>query len=409
MKPITALLITLATFLGISGNAQIVNSSFESGMTGWTVSANVGAYGPAIGQQARGTDGNHAAELGTFDSPNTYFYQSLSLSNPSTYAVSFHLGAASPSIGLIARVRVIASNAVAGVIGSNQYSVTSSGSAGLRSGFITNTLQFTVPSGASPVILYFIDTTSSSGVDPLIDQVSIAVSTPVPSGASNLLFNPGFEFGLIGWRSSGVVVYGPPTFNQIGTEGTNAAGLGGTDTSGAFLEQNLPAEGAYTLSFDIAAMGSAGLRSLTLLQIVDDNGFIVMTDTITNFGNGLVPFGRPPFQLKTYSISIPTAQSNLAIRLSDISANNGVGIDAILDNFSLIQTAGPLRIRMYPGLTLTGAVGTTQRVDYAETVVGGVTNWNILTNVVMTNVTITVIDFSAPPAVRRFYRSVVVP
>lgn len=242
----------------------------------------------------------------------------------------------------------------------------------------------------------------------MIDHLTLSTSSvPVAGGTNNVLFNRSFEHGLTGWQTRDVAVYGPPSFT-IGTHGTNAAGVGANDVAGSYLEQIFAGEGTFQLSFDIAAMGSAGLRSITRLEVVTDAGLMI-SDTLTNFGNGLVPVGRPPFQNKVYTFSLSSPNTNATLRLLDQTPNNGFGIDTILDNFVLFQTAGPLQIRLYPGITVSGVVGSRQRIDYADTVTGSITNWQTLTNVTLTNASITVIDFSAPPNSRRFYRSAVVP
>jgi len=59
--------------------------------------------------------------------------------------------------------------------------------------------------------------------------------------------------------------------------------------------------------------------------------------------------------------------------------------------------------------TLAGPVGQQFRVDYADTVTGGTTNWQVLTNVTLPSSPYQVIDPSSPGQNKRFYRAVPLP
>ena len=405
-------MVQLAVFLSTSAlmHGQILNPSFEDRLNNWTVSGGeIYPVWPASGYAPKGVNGVNVVQLGVGDVPNGWIYQGVDLTPQTDYLLTFVISSVAFTTNTEAKARVMVTNSTAN-FASNQYSAFSSGE-GLPGPWVTNTVLFRTPETNGRVTFFFQDASTNGGrnVDLMIDHLTLtnAPGGQAGGGTNNILFNRSFELGLTGWRSRDVVIYGPPTFT-IGTHGTNAAGLGANDAAGSFLEQSFVGEGTYQLTFDIAAMGSAGLRTVTRLEVATDAG-ILISDTITNFGNGLVPAGSPPFQRKIYTFDLTSLNTNVTLRLLDLTPNNGFGIDTILDNFILFQTASPLRIRLYPGITVSGVVGSRQRVDYVDTVVGSVTNWQTLTNVTLTNASITVIDYSAPPLGRRFYRSVVIP
>ncbi|HTI68451.1 MAG TPA: ice-binding family protein [Candidatus Limnocylindria bacterium] len=63
-------------------------------------------------------------------------------------------------------------------------------------------------------------------------------------------------------------------------------------------------------------------------------------------------------------------------------------------------------LKLYAGITLTGTVGQKFRVDYAEVVIAGPTNWLVLTNITLPVSPYLVIDPQSPAQAKRFYRAV---
>lgn len=63
-------------------------------------------------------------------------------------------------------------------------------------------------------------------------------------------------------------------------------------------------------------------------------------------------------------------------------------------------------LKLYAGITLEGTVGQQFRVDYADTVSNGKTNWQVLTNIILPSSPNIVIDPNSPGHVKRFYRAV---
>ena len=66
-------------------------------------------------------------------------------------------------------------------------------------------------------------------------------------------------------------------------------------------------------------------------------------------------------------------------------------------------------LKFYAGTTLVGTVGKQFRVDYADVLVSGTTNWQVLTNLMLPSSPYLVIDPASPGKANRFYRAVPVP
>ena len=63
-------------------------------------------------------------------------------------------------------------------------------------------------------------------------------------------------------------------------------------------------------------------------------------------------------------------------------------------------------LKFYAGTTLTGTIGQQFRVDYADVVSVGTTNWLVLTNITLPSSPFVVIDVNSPGRTKRFYRAV---
>lgn len=66
-----------------------------------------------------------------------------------------------------------------------------------------------------------------------------------------------------------------------------------------------------------------------------------------------------------------------------------------------------LTIDLYPGITIQGTVGSTNRIEFVSDV--GATNWTVLTNLVLPSSPFLFIDAQVPLSIRRFYRTVELP
>lgn len=104
--------------------------------------------------------------------------------------------------------------------------------------------------------------------------------------------------------------------------------------------------------------------------------------------------------------------------LSNLTQANAGAYRVIVSNTAggtvTSQTATLLRlvfgdVKFYAGTTLVGTVGAQYRVDYADVVAPGTTNWLVLTNLTLPSSPYLVIDPASPGKMNRFYRVVPVP
>src|ERR1051325_10635446 len=68
--------------------AQILNGSFESGLSGWTALGSVTVSGPP-GQVSVGVDGSRVATLGSFDQSGAILSQTAGVIAGTNYVLSF--------------------------------------------------------------------------------------------------------------------------------------------------------------------------------------------------------------------------------------------------------------------------------------------------------------------------------
>jgi|GEM_PF-5113582 len=115
----------------------------------------------------------------------------------------------------------------------------------------------------------------------------------------------------------------------------------------------------------------------------------------------------------TYTTLIRAASSSL--NLTNLSVTNAgayrVVVSSTTGGTATSQAANLLffgDLKLYAATTLAGPVGQQFRVDYAD-VLGGTTNWFILTNVTLPYSPYLVIDPASPGKTNRFYRAVPLP
>ncbi len=188
---LAALIITIlsAPVLG----ATIVNGDFGNGITGWTHDSSTVVIG--LG----GANSLVAADIGAFDTPNSYLGQVVSVAGSSQYKLSFIIGvAANNAVGLTAVGSVTVTNLSGAVIGSLVFSNVSIGALNGTNGFVSFSTTFTTPtavSGATSVGITFNDLTPNGGrgIDLLVDNVVLTLA-PVGSiiqnpSAASLVYN----------------------------------------------------------------------------------------------------------------------------------------------------------------------------------------------------------------------------
>ncbi|NDJ14852.1 MAG: hypothetical protein EBY17_27290, partial [Acidobacteriia bacterium] len=134
-----------------------------------------------------------------------------------------------------------------------------------------------------------------------------------------------------------------------------------------------------------------------------------VTFTVGTSGTGLT------YQWQFNGTNIPGATTP-TLNLSNLAATNAgayrVVVSSSAGGFTTSQNANLLYfgdLKLYSGATLGGPVGQQFRVDYADMVNVGTTNWLVLSNVTLPSSPYLVIDPGSPGQPKRFYRAVPLP
>lgn len=177
--------------------SQVVNGSFESGLTGW-VASNVGIYvsGPPA-DRPTGTHGTHAVNLGVFSLPGSYVGQWVSVAPSTDYSLLFDFTANANGNGQwTGRVRATVFDAAGKVLNSDIFSSTVPNGFLLNGpdGFTTRTVSFRSPASLAllPIAIRFDDVSDNGGqaVDVVLDNVRL-FSPPVPNTPPAVSLPPG--------------------------------------------------------------------------------------------------------------------------------------------------------------------------------------------------------------------------
>jgi hypothetical protein len=103
------------------------------------------------------------------------------------------------------------------------------------------------------------------------------------------------------------------------------------------------------------------------------------------------------------------------LTLSNLSATNAGAYRVVITNTVGIATSLPVDVYFFGDLkfiaatVLAGSIGQQYRVDYADVVTVGATNWLVLTNVTLPYSPFLVIDPASPGKTQRYYRAVPLP
>lgn len=161
-----------------SGSAQLVNGSFEEGLTGWTRNNTASDISPWV---VPGSDGTNCLEIGGGNVPGSIVSQTFSVAAGARYMLAFDILALGDP-GRTGIVRVELDSAV-GMLATQWF--TNAARNTLPYTFQAKSVPFTVPAGVTSVTLRFVDMSPSSGiaVDPIIDNVRVT------SGASGVLLD----------------------------------------------------------------------------------------------------------------------------------------------------------------------------------------------------------------------------
>lgn len=154
------------------------------------------------------------------------------------------------------------------------------------------------------------------------------------------LQNPSFESGLSGWiHDSNTYPIGTTT-QPIGTEGSTVANMGTFDQTGSELRQDLALEkGAYLLRFFLGANSGNDLGRTATVKVVLSSG----EDLIASKSFSVTSVGYPSFGLGfvfcELDFTVPLS-ALVSIKFLDVSADNGVSVDPMIDAIQLVS-AGP--------------------------------------------------------------------
>jgi hypothetical protein len=133
-----------------------------------------------------------------------------------------------------------------------------------------------------------------------------------------------------------------------------------------------------------------------------------VTLSVSAVGSGL------SYRWQRNGADIPGANS-ATLNLSNLSlANAGIyrvvvssaGGGTVTSQATLLSFLYFGDVKFYTGITLAGTVGQQFRVDYADVINPGATNWLVLTNLTLPSSPYVVIDPNSPGRTKRFYRAV---
>jgi hypothetical protein len=195
MKTIATLILSVS--IAWTANSQVLsispslisNGSFENGLTGWTTAGTVEVLGPTRTSMPVGTDGTHAAAIGTFDGPNASMSQVLSLSPNAHYRMTFDLHASGVGVGgLLGQVQVRITDGSSTYFSSLFSAISPAYLHNGADGFEAKEFYFFLPANVNSVTLTFSDASPNGGrsVDPIVDNIQLQV-VPEPQTLGLLL------------------------------------------------------------------------------------------------------------------------------------------------------------------------------------------------------------------------------
>lgn len=156
----------------------------------------------------------------------------------------------------------------------------------------------------------------------------------------------------------------------------------------------------------------AGQQFPTLTNVVLDITFTPGQAVTLNAGAvGTEPLG---YQWQQNGVALNSA-TNATLLLTNLTAAHAGSYSVAVTN-ALGGTVGEVArlrmfgdLRLYAGMFVGGVPGERYRIDYADVVNIGTTNWQVLTNLTLPASSYFVVDPNSPGQTRRFYRSVPVP
>src|SRR5258708_27544004 len=174
---------------------QIQNGSFENSFTGWTQTGFNTVLGPSWNPNAIGTDGIHAAAIGTFDVANSSLSQTIGNVGTGSYTIQFDWFADAEGIPNIAGALIVSAFRNGSSLATQTF--TSMSGSVLKDGsklFQAGSLPLSVPAGTGPITVTFADGSPNGGirVDPVVDNIRL-----VPEASTQAYLFCGGLLGLV--------------------------------------------------------------------------------------------------------------------------------------------------------------------------------------------------------------------
>lgn len=185
--------------------------------------------------------------------------------------------------------------------------------------------------------------------------------------------------------------------------GGSSVGAPATDQRGVVRPPSQVDIGAFQFS----TAPAVNITTQPLGQTIAPGGGVTLN--VAASGTGL------SYQWQFNGTNIPSATSP-TLNLANLAATNAgayrVVVSSSAGGSTTSQNANLLffgELKLYSGTTLGGPVGQQFRLDYADVVNIGTTNWLLLTNVTLPFSPYLVIDPNSPGQTKRFYRAVPLP
>lgn len=192
-----AVLLACFSAAALPAMADVTNGSFESGLAGWTSAPTVAVDSPTVYGPCCGVTGSYASGQAAFFGWDNRSGGSLSQSFATVagqqYVLSFDYGAIAAPILQTMLVQVIPTSAPTSPLSNMVVSAT--GTTNLSALTTGHTLAFTA-SGANTVVQFYDLSTTTNGVDGVLDNVHV---TAVPEPESLALMVAGL--GVLGFIS----------------------------------------------------------------------------------------------------------------------------------------------------------------------------------------------------------------
>lgn len=250
----------------------------------------------------------------------------------------------------------------------------------------------------------------------------------VPAGLTGVMAIAAGASHTVALQNDGTVVaWGNDLFGQAtvpgGLKGVMAIAAGGSHTvalksDGTVVAWGWNDNGQSTVSASlggVAAIAAGWYHSVALIGPIIttqpmgqtfalDAGVTLSVDA---FGSGL------RYQWQFNGANIPGATRS-TLNLSFLSNANAGAYRVVVSSIAggtltshdaLLQLLFFGDLKFYAGITLEGTVGQQFRVDYADVVNVGATNWLVLTNITLPSSPYLVIDPNSPVQPKRFYRA----